>query len=500
MRNWFLPKRRRLKCAAVTPVGPGHVERARECKSSIEAAWCESRGPFSELEFYFVDDSAGKLGRSKARNDGTQQAQQAGADWIFFLDADDLMTPRAFSIFEEHADQFDAVWGLMAIKSPDEREHHIRFPQAMTLRSLDELLLFDPFMTLYMGHFVRTSAALTLPFDEAMDAGEDFDYYLKAWKDYRCIKLPEVLSVNRADRHSTGPRAATSDQWRISATAQLAAGAQARSLKPHSNRSTSALNRCSEEAQSFSRARGEMRGDELKLLASRLPYSGLVDVCGCAGGDFALFSNNDDPVCLSLGWIGDYQAATTRLWQVLAADAPLVADIGAGKGYYALLAARAAPAAEIRCFESIEADFLRLELNLAMNGVRNVTAFEGFHKTQDLIWAAESPARRLIRLGPAALQLNVFAEIADIVARATPDIVVAADNSASSAAIQARLKQSGYRIYAIDDDNETVALADRLGEITDIRSVNLWATTRPDNDVGHIVAAAYCKSGDKPGS
>src|SRR3954466_12519651 len=102
MRNWFLPKRSRLKCAVVTPVGPGHAERARECKSSIETAWRESQGPFSALEFSFVDDGAGKLGRSKARNEGTQRARQGGADWIFFLDADDLMSARAFSIFGEY--------------------------------------------------------------------------------------------------------------------------------------------------------------------------------------------------------------------------------------------------------------------------------------------------------------------------------------------------------------------------------------------------------------
>src|ERR1019366_1934281 len=102
LKNWF--GRAKLKCAAVTPVGPGHAERARECRASIEAAWHESRGPFSQLEFHFIDDGRGALGRSKARNVGAHAARDAGADWIFFLDADDLMTPRAFSIFAEYAD------------------------------------------------------------------------------------------------------------------------------------------------------------------------------------------------------------------------------------------------------------------------------------------------------------------------------------------------------------------------------------------------------------
>ena len=157
-------------------MGPGHAQRARECRASIEAAWREHPGPFSGLEFHFVDDGRGELGRSRARNAGVAAARQAGADWIFFLDADDLMTPRAFSIFGEYADRFDAVWGLMAIKPPDSADYHVRFPQALTLRSVDELLLLDPFMTLLMGHFVRTGVAVELPFDETLDAGEDFDY------------------------------------------------------------------------------------------------------------------------------------------------------------------------------------------------------------------------------------------------------------------------------------------------------------------------------------
>src|SRR3954466_11988968 len=172
--NFLGGKKRGLKCAAVTPVGPGHAERARECRASIEAAWRESRGPFSKLEFCVVDDGRGELGRSKARNAGIAAAQLVDADWVFFLDADDLMAPRAFEIVSGYADEFDAVWGLIALKPPTEPAHHIRFPQALTLRSLDELLLLDPFISLSMGHFERLSVAVSTPFDEALDAGEDF--------------------------------------------------------------------------------------------------------------------------------------------------------------------------------------------------------------------------------------------------------------------------------------------------------------------------------------
>ncbi len=89
---------------------------------------------------------------------------------------------------------------------------------------------------------------------------------------------------------------------------------------------------------------------------------------------FALFSNNDERVSLSIGWTGEYLPAATRLWQALAAEATTIIDIGAYTGYFGLLAARAAPGASIVCVEPVAANFARLELNLARNDARNVRA------------------------------------------------------------------------------------------------------------------------------
>ncbi len=532
LKKWFAPQSAALKCAAVTPVGPGHVERARDCRASIEAAWREHRGPFSALEFCFVDDSRGELGRSKARNAGIQSALQAGADWIFFLDADDLMTPRAFSLFAPYADRFDAVWGLMAIKPPAE-PHHIRFPQALTLQSVDELLLLDPFMTLLMGHFVRTSAAVTLPFDEAMDAGEDFDYYIRAWERYRCVKIAEVLSVNRSDQHSSGPRAATAGQWRAAATSRLAAGMTKSGLSRHTSRAIGAVNRCSTEAQAFSRARDEASAANLGLLAARLPYRGLVDVTSGTGGDFVMFSNNDDLVALSLGWTGDYLPATTRLWQALAKSAPSILDIGAYTGYFGLLAARAAPAAAIVCFEPLTANFSRLELNLALNEVRNVRAMragvaashaemtlrvpaagEGLSTAATLLddgraitrsetvgvlsidsfLGPQGSAPALIRIDAGAAAADIVAGMAQMFRRATPDLVIAVEDAACAQRLDSELQQHGYRFYTVDDDSETTVASDRLLPAAAGCTAYRWVTTRSADDAERLVAEAHCSS------
>ena len=530
IKSWF--GQSKLKCAAVTPVGPGHAERARECRASIEAAWRENEGPFATLDFHFVDDGHGALGRSQARNIGARAARDADADWIFFIDADDLMTPRAFAIFSRYVDQFDAVWGLMAIKPPDTAEHHIRFPQALTLRSLDELLLLDPFMTLLMGHFVRTRVALDLPFDEAMDAGEDFDYYIRAWQKYRCTKLAEVLSVNRGDQHSSGPRAATADQWRVAATARLAAGIRENALERDSKRAIAAVNRCSEEAQAFSRARDEVNMDRLVPMSRALPYRGFVEVAGGAGGGFVLFSNNDDLVALSIGWTGEYLPAATRLWQALAAGATMIIDIGAYTGYFGLLATRATPGAAIVCVEPLAANFARLELNLARNDARNVCAVSaavaGADAEMELrvfasgdclpfdaaLIANERPAVRsetvktvridslrkshgngaaeLIRIDAGAVAGEIVAGMAPTRSDLPADLLIARERIGCEK-LDAELRSRGYRLYAINEESGTVVASERLMPAADGGVVNWWATTRSADDAARIIAAAGCK-------
>ncbi|MFZ5908198.1 MAG: FkbM family methyltransferase, partial [Nitrospirota bacterium] len=77
-----------------------------------------------------------------------------------------------------------------------------------------DVLSSDPFVSLQMGHFVRTGAALATLFDESLDTGEDFDYYLRIWDTYRCIKVPLPFFYNRRGLHSLGPRSATGYHWR----------------------------------------------------------------------------------------------------------------------------------------------------------------------------------------------------------------------------------------------------------------------------------------------
>ena len=204
----------RMKCAVIMPVGPGHAALALDARDSIEAAFAAAPGIFSELSVVEIDDTAATLGRSRARNNGIASAIAAGADWIFFLDADDIMDANAFAAVAPYLPRYDAVWGAIAELAPDEESGILREEQLAEIHGIESLLSCDPYGLLQIGHFVKAPIALANPFDTALDAGEDFDYYLRVWAKHKCIKIQPPLFYNRRGMHSTGPRSATGRQWR----------------------------------------------------------------------------------------------------------------------------------------------------------------------------------------------------------------------------------------------------------------------------------------------
>jgi hypothetical protein len=208
-----------MKCAVISPIGPGHAESYRNlCRPSIEYAEKTSRGPFSEFVLIPMDDTQGLHGRSNRRNDGIRQAAQMGAEWIFFLDADDFMNMEAFRVFGRHLEAssgaLDALFGNICETTAGTDRILVRDGQVPTMSRIEDLLYDDPALTLQMGHFVRTEQALRIGFDPDMDAGEDFKYYLELCSTARWRKVEEVLFVNVRGAHSRGPRAADGLKWR----------------------------------------------------------------------------------------------------------------------------------------------------------------------------------------------------------------------------------------------------------------------------------------------
>lgn len=212
-----------MKVGVITPVGPGHELLAEDAKDSVTEAFAAAAGPFDAFELIAVDDTQGRLGRSAARNLGVAHAAEAGCEWVFFLDADDLMHPGAFRAAQSAvAAGFDAIWGAICELDADEQGTTLRAGQLEAIAGVGDLLGNDPWFTLQMGHFVRRAVAAATPFATDLDCGEDFDYYYRVWSAHRCCKLREPLFINRRGLHSTGPRAATDAQWRLAVEAMIA--------------------------------------------------------------------------------------------------------------------------------------------------------------------------------------------------------------------------------------------------------------------------------------
>ena len=202
-----------VKCCVITPVGPGHEAAHKQARLSVQRAFLMNPGSIAELVYPDLPDPHGKYGRSNRRNLGIDIAQREGCEWILFLDADDLLEPGAFGLLSAHDKEVDALWGAI-LETKGNGKAALRPNQVMPIKDISQILQADPYLTLQMGHFVRTSIAADIRFDERMDTGEDFKYYLEVWKRAKCLKADIPIFVNRRGNHSKGPRSADGADWR----------------------------------------------------------------------------------------------------------------------------------------------------------------------------------------------------------------------------------------------------------------------------------------------
>ncbi len=183
-----------MKLVVITPVGPGHESiLPLAALSVLHLEYHE----FTEIQHVIVNDTKGELGRSKARNLG-----MIDADWYFFLDADDVMMPYAPRFVKVQA---DAIFGAVQV---DGRVPAInKWPCTRK-----ELFEYGGRGTLCMGFFVKAEVAHDLKFDETLDQGEDFDFYMRLPNFYK-VK-PPLVSINSKIKSAVGPRGYEELNWR----------------------------------------------------------------------------------------------------------------------------------------------------------------------------------------------------------------------------------------------------------------------------------------------
>ena len=177
------------------PVGPGHDVFVKRAARSVKVA-AESPHPWSSVEVRCVDDASGLKGRSAARNEG-----MAGASgWLFFLDADDQMRPGAL---DGCSFEHDATFGRIC------KGGHAPMREDIYPLTREVLFRDGPIGTLSMGFFIRAEVAQALRFNEALDIGEDFEFYRRLVDNYSWVKVDRVfVSIGYSDPSATGPRRA----------------------------------------------------------------------------------------------------------------------------------------------------------------------------------------------------------------------------------------------------------------------------------------------------
>ena len=208
-------------CTVIIPVVPGHMQLAEAAMGSVVSAIGHDRGPFDDIYVVVGDDAEGLIGRSAARNrmveryegwmgvfgEKPDQAAAFAAEWLFFLDADDLMCSpatygeSAFAVMRRYHEDYDCVWG--SIHEFQEGQPIMRRAQVDRITTYKAYVKQPAPLTCQMGHFVRRSAFRKVGmFNEELDVCEDVDLYLREWKQLKCIKQEKPLFLNRRGQHS----------------------------------------------------------------------------------------------------------------------------------------------------------------------------------------------------------------------------------------------------------------------------------------------------------
>ncbi len=244
-----------MDCTIITPVGPGHMDLAQQALQSVIAA-SQEPGPFELIHMIVGDDTKGIVGRSRARNrmvqgaaipdkegniakgaepwmmvfsSGDDQERAFTSEWLFFLDADDLMCSpftygeSAFKAVEPYVEDYDCIWGNIYELHADGTV--LKRKQVGRITTYDAYVKTPAALSCQMGHFVRRDKFLN--FNDELDVCEDVDLYLREWKELRCIKQEAPLFLNRRGQHTWmqpgegGRQRHTGREWSMRAAEML---------------------------------------------------------------------------------------------------------------------------------------------------------------------------------------------------------------------------------------------------------------------------------------
>jgi FkbM family methyltransferase len=243
------------------------------------------------------------------------------------------------------------------------------------------------------------------------------------------------------------------------------------------------------------------------------PVRGDVTVALDGFPPFQMFSDNDDTVVKELYWTGfrGWERTSLHIWCQLAMSSPpgTILDVGSYTGIYALIAGAANAAHRIVALDIQPRCLSRLERNLALNGLGNVTTVHAacvdapgtvpyfYYEDADVLssiasvepkavndLSAEAPGITIDGLLAGGAQANRVSLVKidvegaedktlrgarETLARDRPDVLIEINDHAKVAAVR-KLFPRGYRCYSIDED------------LPRVRQVGLFSPPFPDRN------------------
>lgn len=298
-------------------------------------------------------------------------AAENNAGWSLIRTPSQHLALKATDELEKQFADQQGLWGLVAGYLPEENGFSMKLPQVMKMDDFQELLFFDPLLTLSGPYFVRTDAALETGFNTDYPLAHDMEFALRFWARWNGRKAPVLIGgclekdfmVNEATREEL-------------AEVALAARQEIGLLR-ETPEIVEKINANIRTTQSYCRGKQAVEPEILPEITTLMPYKGLLDVTISPAHGFMLANDSDDVIADNLAWRGQYQPMKTAIWTVLAAQNPgLVFDCGAFNGFYGLVAATVSPESQVFCIEPEREAFARIVRNIKINNMRNLHAVQ----------------------------------------------------------------------------------------------------------------------------
>lgn len=213
-----------MKCGIITSVGPLDERAHQISAASIANAIASSMGPFTSVLTIPVRNLERERSWSDVFNRGVEQAVDSDCEWIFYLDAGDLLFVDAFKSITDLTSGHDAIWGLIC-EAPDASLQQAKLHDHQTgqFTSIHDVLNSDPGAALASGFFMRTRLAIENKTKETSGPANEFLFFLNCWEKHRCIKGNFILSIELTGHKRITENSVNSPAWRAAAKTHIKA-------------------------------------------------------------------------------------------------------------------------------------------------------------------------------------------------------------------------------------------------------------------------------------